>query len=505
MSRGSQRIAGKVRRVGKGTRPGIVAPARTDPTATAPGLVRRVHAGIWAAGLGCMLSLALLKLGNPVVLGDKVEPPEGLQEWLFFAWPPQYGFVPLALVVVGAGSLWKGARHAPLWWLLLGVGWLGWQALATSMHWDLQESRPVLAHYGTLLACAGCGCLLAQLSPRHARWFWLLLTAGFVWVLFEGFRQHYGGLEATRQYVYEQPGWQGFDSDFLKRLARDRVFSTLFYANALAGVVILLLPALAWLCWCAWPKGLRLFRSVTTGLLAYAGLACLLWSGSKAGWLIAMCVAAVAVLHLPAIASWGDSSSQQLRKESLETKPPLLAWNRWRLAVILLGVTAGLGAFGIRFQDYFQRGATSAFARFDYWSVAAAIVVEKPIVGGGPGSFESLYRERKKPDAEMTRLVHNDYLQQASDSGIPGGLLFGAWIWGGLASAYRSRRKSCLDWMVGLGLFGWALQEVVEFGLFIPAVSWPAVVLLGWLVARTQPEVGKLQEDGSCGADLRSR
>jgi O-antigen ligase len=146
-----------------------------------------------------------------------------------------------------------------------------------------------------------------------------------------------------------------------------------------------------------------------------------------------------------------------------------------------LGVVVALVVFGIRFHDYFQRGATSAAARFDYWTVAGEIVQENPLRGSGPGSFEEQYRDKRKPDAEMTRLAHNDYLQQASDSGIPGALLFAAWLWGGLAYGYRLRRSGGLAWMVWLGLLGWALQEAAEFGLFIPGISWPAAVLLGWL------------------------
>jgi hypothetical protein len=34
---------------------------------------------------------------------------------------------------------------------------------------------------------------------------------------------------------------------------------------------------------------------------------------------------------------------------------------------------------------------------------------------------------------------------------------------------------------VWLGLFGWAMQEFVEFGLYIPALAWTAFFLFGWL------------------------
>jgi hypothetical protein len=37
---------------------------------------------------------------------------------------------------------------------------------------------------------------------------------------------------------------------------------------------------------------------------------------------------------------------------------------------------------------------------------------------------------------------------------------------------------------VWLGVLGWALQGVIEFGLYIPALAWPAFAFLGWLLGR---------------------
>jgi len=45
------------------------------------------------------------------------------------------------------------------------------------------------------------------------------------------------------------------------------------------------------------------------------------------------------------------------------------------------------------------------------------------------------------------------------------------------------------DWTtfgVWVGVLGWALQGLVEFGLYIPALAWPAFALLGWLLGRNR-------------------
>jgi O-antigen ligase len=140
-------------------------------------------------------------------------------------------------------------------------------------------------------------------------------------------------------------------------------------------------------------------------------------------------------------------------------------------------------------------------ARFDYWEAAVRTVIANPLFGTGPGTFYIPYRQIKRPESEPAKLVHNDYLEQASDSGLPGFLAYAAFIVGILAwTAPRTRQRPApspsasklaaipfpsTDWeafLVWLGLLGWALQGLMEFGLYIPALAWPAFSLMGWLL-----------------------
>ena len=91
----------------------------------------------------------------------------------------------------------------------------------------------------------------------------------------------------------------------------------------------------------------------------------------------------------------------------------------------------------------------------------------------------------------MARLAHNDYLEQASDSGLTGLLTYAIFIASALVwsfpAAARARRPESDGWLtfaVWLGVLGWSLQSLVEFGLYIPALAWPAFTLLGWLLGR---------------------
>ena len=145
----------------------------------------------------------------------------------------------------------------------------------------------------------------------------------------------------------------------------------------------------------------------------------------------------------------------------------------------------GLAAFALRFQSYFAAGATSVGARFDYWRAAAQTTMANPVLGSGPGTFQRPYARLKAPESEMARLVHNDYLEQFSDSGVVGGALYLAWIGMVVAALAKglARATDPLSFALALGLVGWFAQGFVEFGLYIPALAWTAFTIAGTLLA----------------------
>src|SRR6185503_2713760 len=110
-------------------------------------------------------------------------------------------------------------------------------------------------------------------------------------------------------------------------------------------------------------------------------------------------------------------------------------------------------------------------------------------LGSGPGTFLVGYRKLKAPEAEMARLAHNDYLQQGSDSGLPGLVSYLWLIAGSVGLLYGpSRKEAGLAFALWLGVCGLAIQELVEFSLYIPALSWPLFLILGllWGIRRNQ-------------------
>mgnify|MGYP002632030128 CR=1 FL=1 len=429
----------------------------------------------------------LIKLGNPVILDHVSPPPKDLAEAVQESWPATWGYGVLALVVTL--GLFHGRRLArvPRWVLTLPLVWLGWQLVAATSTVDRGLTAAVLPHFAATVLCFGLG---LSVGSTRTPWFtWVGVVAGLLIVLGTGFRQQYGGLTANQEFFEqnEKTGWKDVpeehlrellatklllrrpdgglvaNPDLLAKLAKRRIFGTLVYPNALAGVVLLLLPGALGAVWMLTARWRNIARGVSLGLLVYMGLACLYWSGSKAGWLIAVLVAGVAFWHAP--------------------------WPKYlRVGGVLILSLVGLVAFGWKYQSYFAGGARSASARVDYWKVAGSTAVSHPILGSGPGTFYFVYRQAKPPEAEMARLAHNDYLQQAADSGLVGFFGLTGFILGSLGVLYRITAPSWSVFTVWLGLLGWSALEFVEFGLYIPALAWTAFFVFGWLhsVARNE-------------------
>lgn len=415
----------------------------------------------WFAALaGACFGLALLKFGNPAVLEKLVERPANIWEWIFNGWPVAVGFGLLAGVAVTGVFVARWKLNPPRWLVFLPLVWLGWQFVAATHTVDAELARATLKHFTACVVCFYLG-VFALAPGRRPTLFFAGLLAGLVVVIAVGWQQHFGGLEETRRYFFREiyPQLKSVSPEYLKKMTSNRIFSTLFYPNALAGALLLLLPVALTLIWQRFTALTAAARGLLVGLVGIGALGCLFWSGSKGGWLLMLAMGLIALLRL-------DLS------------------RKWKLALVTAVLAVGMAGFALRYAGYFQKGATSATARGDYWRAAAQTAAANPVFGTGPGTFAIPYKQLKKPESEMARLVHNDYLQQASDSGAVGALAYTLFIAGALWLAYRrlDTRKDWLPFAVWLGLLGWSLQGLMEFGLYIPALAWTAFALFGWLL-----------------------
>ena len=334
--------------------------------------------------------------------------------------------------------------------------------------------------------CAACYFLGALLFARDqlARWLLIGLLAAFAFCLVRAVNQRLFEYPANFQALRdgERAGWTNFPSAtvaemkgeniiittngvdvanpvILDKFAKGRVSGTLVYPNALAQIILLLWPVALVLAFGATRPFRPLVRLAAIMLTCGLGGAAFFWTGSKLGWLIGIAVAGLGLLRL----DWPK---------------------RFKFAAVAGVLVLGLGIFAVRFHHYFAAGATSAGARFDYWRAAVQTTAAHPWFGTGPGTFQRPYAQLKSPASEMARLAHNDYLEQFSDSGIPGGVAYAAWIFLALAGLGRKlwRSGDHFSFAIFLGLLGWFAQGFGEFGLFVPALAWTAFTLLGCLL-----------------------
>lgn len=439
---------------------------------------------------GLFLGLTVWKFGNPVILDAKIPVPGDFSEAWGESWPPRWAFwflIPLVLagfsLAINGRCRWPGSRWLWLW----PLGWFGWQLASATQTVDGVLTTLTLLHFGGCVACYFLGAWLLG-EPRRFRWLLVGLLVAFVVCLVRAAEQKLFEFPQGRQLMVEgeRAGWTNFAPEVFARMKTDgliittngvdvanplllakfekgRVHGTLVYPNALAGVVLLLWPVTFALAVTGTHRFRRFTRIAAIALTLFLGLGSLVWTGSKSGWLIALAMLAVGLFRL----NWSVR----------------LKW----LAVLLV-VAGGLTVFGLRFQKYFAAGATSVGARFDYWQAAVKNTAEHPVFGSGPGTFQRPYALLKRPESEMARLTHNDYLEQFSDSGIIGGVSYAAWVglllWTLLRRVWQGR--DAVGFAVVVGLLGWFLQGMSEFGLYVPALAWTAFALGGALLKRTE-------------------
>ena len=413
---------------------------------------------------GAFLGLTLLKFGNPVLLDRFFDWPANGFEWVLNAWPVAIGRGLLVVVTLAGLAVLKPAGKISKLLLLLPAAWLGWQVLALPGSVSPPISSETVIHFVCTVVCFYLG-VFALGRRIESPMFFVFILLGFLVMLFYGLEQHFGGLKTSRDYwlIYVYPTLKEVPPALVKRMTSERIFGTLFYPNSLAGAILLILPMVLGLCWSAQERFTQGARILLMTLFGLSAVGCLFWSGSKAGWLIFLLQGVVFVLTRPI--------SKQIK-----------------IGIIVAVITLGLAGFAIKNLVFFKKGATSVVARFDYWEAAVATTKDKPLFGNGPGTFGKAYELRKRPESEMAQLAHNDYLQQASDSGVMGFAFFTTFIiWGMVRSRQAVNPGTPGAWIrlgVWLGLLGWAVQSFVEFGLYIPAISWLAFALMGWLLAQ---------------------
>ncbi len=450
---------------------------------------------IYALAFGLFLGLCIWKFGNPVILDHKIIAPNSAADFLHNPWPPHWAsLILLVFVIIGVFFIGSPKKILPKnrWLVWLPLAWLGWQFISSATTVDAPLTEVTLWQYSGCVACYFLGLLLFA-RENLLRWILPGILAAFTFCLIRAVDQKLIEFPAERQAMVEgqRSGWTNFPPEtilsmkddgviittngaeiinpvILKKMEKGRAYGTLVYPNALAGIILLL-----------WPLSLALAFGATKNLkppIRFAAIALTIFLGgtaffatdSKLGWLVGMIIAGLFLLRL---------------KWSVKMK----------VAAVSVILIFGLGSFALRFHSYFSAGATSASARFDYWRAAVQITQAHPLTGSGPGTFQRPYARLKAPDSEMARLTHNDFLEQFSDSGIPGGLIYTIWIVLVLILIGKKlwRTDDVLHFAIYAGVLAWFIQGLGEFELFIPALAWVAFTLLGLQIGEKRIQIDR--------------
>lgn len=168
--------------------------------------------------------------------------------------------------------------------------------------------------------------------------------------------------------------------------------------------------------------------------------------------------------------------------------------------VLIIGMGATLLETAPKVRERFARLVQDAGERSRpiLWHAAWNIFQERPVTGGGAGSYNVLF-ETHRPErfVDEPQWAHNEYLNTLSDYGAIGlGLLLG----GVAAMVWRDRRapvsiEADSDWLespavrggLAVGVLAFALQAFVDFHLKIPALAM-SVAIVGALALRRQQE-----------------
>lgn len=172
-------------------------------------------------------------------------------------------------------------------------------------------------------------------------------------------------------------------------------------------------------------------------------------------------------------------------------------------AVALVGAWIGLEPVQARFAAIEQQVALAGEGRWTIWQGTARLIAASPWLGTGLGTFPIAYTAAQPLKlGGFVNHAHNDYLEVASDLGIPVALVF----WGTLVAVLVRlivRGQQIAEpgrWALAAGVSGslvaWLCFSLTDFNLFIPANALLLAILLG-VAVRIAPDRTELVQEPS--------
>jgi hypothetical protein len=150
-----------------------------------------------------------------------------------------------------------------------------------------------------------------------------------------------------------------------------------------------------------------------------------------------------------------------------------------------------------------SRLASVESLRYEYWRVGLDSFGRDPVLGEGAGGFRVAWRMEREVDEPVVQ-VHSLVLEHAAELGIPGLLLLGLFVGGVAAAGRRALRLGAPLAQGGCAACAmWLLHASIDWDWQLPAVTLPAIVLAGGLLAASERPSGYLAGPAPPGPSAR--
>lgn len=219
-------------------------------------------------------------------------------------------------------------------------------------------------------------------------------------------------------------------------------------------------------------------RMILASATIVMGLA-LVFSRSRMG-VLSFLLALFVVLPTAHLMRPAETSSSRRTRGQLIV--PAMSLGLVVVYVLVIGVTPA-------FERFANIATDLETGRIPIWQAAAAMAMDKPLLGHGWGAFDSLVDGYKGlPTGFSTRYAHNDYLQVFAEAGVFG-LAIVAWLVYRLTRRYLQTlarpltpdARTVIIWL-GVTVSAALIHSIADFGLRIPGVGFMFAGIVAVLV-----------------------
>lgn len=165
-----------------------------------------------------------------------------------------------------------------------------------------------------------------------------------------------------------------------------------------------------------------------------------------------------------------------------------LKFKKWGVISVFLTVLGILAFFPVPvFDAVFKINIPYSYRRLYIWQSAWEIMKDHPWFGWGLGNFGLAFPRYNLPSLDtvlrfgkVTRFAHNEFLQVATEMGLPAMILYGAIIGYIIKTGWPLSRQKNITWTHAAAyasFIGIIVHSLVDFNLHLPGITFMAIML----------------------------